>query len=77
MFKPQGPFQILEILVSVKDDNPIEENKTYLVPHCGLRKQRGAGALSVDHQDPSAEGSEGSKVEWEAEEVQVYSVLRI
>lgn len=37
----------------------------------------GAGALSVDHQDPSAEGSEGSKIEWEAKQVQVYSALRI
>lgn len=36
-----------------------------------------AGTLSMDHQNPSAEGSEGSKVEWEAEQVQVYSVLRI
>lgn len=69
--------------MSIRVDNPIEENRTYLVPIvtwlsnadrvCVSR----AGALSMDHQKPSAEGSEGSKVEWEAEQVQVYSVLRI
>lgn len=86
MFKPQDPFQILEILVSIKDDNPIEENKTYLVLHCGVGKQCGQG-LCVRSRcplrgppgplNPSAEGSEGSKIEWEAKQVQVYSALRI
>lgn len=35
-----------------------------------------AGALSGPPGSP-AEGSEGSKAEWEAEQAQVYSVLRI
>lgn len=47
------------------------------VSHADRDCVSGAGALSVGHRDPSAEGSEGRKVEWEAELVQVYSVLRI
>lgn len=69
--------------MSIRVDNPIEENRTYLVPIVAWLSNADrvcvsrAGALSMDHQKPSAEGSEGSKVEWEAEQVQVYSVLRI
>lgn len=32
VFKLQGSLQILEILVSIKVANPMEENKSYLVP---------------------------------------------
>lgn len=69
--------------MSIRVDNPIEENRNYLVPTVAWLSNADrvcvsrAGALSMDHQNPSAEGSEGSKVEWEAEQVQVYSVLRI
>lgn len=69
--------------MSIRVDNAIEENRTYLVPTVAWLSNADrvcvsrAGALSMDHQNPSAEGSEGSNVEWEAEQVQVYSVLRI
>lgn len=64
--------------MSIKADNPIKENKTY-APLCHT-KQCGRASVSeqeplVDTKNPSAEGSEGSKVEWEAEQAQVYSAF--
>lgn len=49
---------------------------------CGMAEHWGqglclpSGALSGPP-EPPAEGSEGSEAEWEAEQVQVYSALRI
>lgn len=54
--------------MSIRVDNAIEENRTYLVPTVAWLSNvdrvcvSRAGALSMDHQNPSAEGSEGSKV---------------
>lgn len=70
-FKPQGSLQILEILVSIKAENAVEENKTCPMPPAAWlsstdgARVSGAGAPRAP---PGPSGRRcGQQAEWEAD----------
>lgn len=70
IFKPQGSLQILEILVSIKAENPVEENKTCLMPPAArLSSTDGPVSRSRCPRGPPGPSSRrcGQQAEWDAD----------